>query len=337
MMRRRTQKTFSIFLISSFYCLYCWTQPSVNLAKDLPFFQEKAKHYQRWLNAKEMGKYLKVDSVWLEKEKELGLFLSLRTVDPDTAIMIWEGLEKGYSEANKGAAIGESLFRTFVRFMEVPSRQANVQVYFPAQDGYGYDRCFYIWFWEEEGKIEMEKRLNDCRGPQPIEIQIIKLRKDGASARLVSNTPAHAGEVFKKVLKYARERYEEPKDGCENRYPKVVVNGRDSSEFKMSFVVTDLCREVLIEEKQPIWCRIMRMLSVNCNNMRRERLEFTLTYSGSPEGYFLTGEITGKYGSGIYRPRAGGYLDMEPDFEEDFLLPYVDKFQKDLKWYLERN
>ena len=49
----------------------------------------------------------------------------------------------------------------------------------------------------------------------------------------------------------------------------------------------------------------------------------------------LTGSLTGKFGSGVYKPRTSGYMDMEPDFEEDFLKPYVQRFNNDLKKYLE--
>ena len=70
--------------------------------------------------------------------------------------------------------------------------------------------------------------------------------------------------------------------------------------------------------------------------LRRERLEFSIYYIPQNNGYRLDGELTGKFGSGVYMPRKSGYMDMDPDFENEFLLPYLRLFQEELREYLEK-
>lgn len=301
---------------------------------DLPFFQKKAKLYQRWLDANGLGEALRVDKVELKKNgMELELFLTLRTADPDTAASLWASLEVGFAAQNPDLDLGAILFDTFARLMEIPPAQGNVQVYIPRRGGPGYDPCFYIWLWDEDGQPKQERRINNCKAqPLSIAVRPVAVRAVAAGTPVAVSGRQRAQEVFDDILEYARQRYEHLT--CEKRdTPRVEED--DRSDYMLRFSVTDLCREVLTEEKKSIWCRFVELWWGPCNDMRRERLEFVFFYNSTDEGYQLTGQLTGKFGSGVYRPRTSGYMDMEPDFEEDFLKPYVRNFQRDLKRYLE--
>ena len=327
-----TQKTNCLIFLFLLLYIIAGAQTRIHLGEDQQFFQQKAKAYQRWLDARGIGEVMKVDKVRLKADQEeLELFLSLKTYDPDTAIMIWRGLKKAYRDGNRGEEIGKGLFNTFVRFMEIPPRQGNVQIYFPREDGFGYNQCFYVWYWEENGVIMEEEKENICKGQVPLTITVLDVNSTRVEAQFVGQRSRPSSTVFQTILQYARNRYET--DRCETRNPKVEV--LEETPFLLKFAVSDLCREVLVEEKERLWCSILQKLKIPCNTVRRERLEFSFTFSATNRGYVLNGNITGKYGSGIYRPRKSGYIDMDPDFEEDFLIPYVSAFQKDLQLKLQ--
>lgn len=304
------------------------------LGNDFAFFQKKTQSYQAWLEAKGLGGYLNADSAVLKKNGyELEFFLSLRTHDPDSAAAMWQALVAGFPAENPSETLQEALCRTFYRFMEIPPAQGNVQIYFPRQDNRGYNPCFYVWLWQDGGQIREESRINYCKS-QPFEISVRPPRVArtcaGAEASMIGREQARV--VFDKILRYARQRYE--RKVCAERTPRV---GEDEmTDFRLSFAVTDLCREVLTNERESLWCQMVQRVWGPCNDMRRERLEFTFFYNPSPDGYTLSVTLTGKFGSGVYVPRISGYTDMEPDFEEDFLKPYVKQFQRDLKQYLEQ-
>jgi hypothetical protein len=304
------------------------------LGDDLPFFQKKASLYQEWLDTKGMGKALKMDKVELTMNgNELELFLSVRTYDPDSAAAIWTGLVSGFKAQNSDEELVSALFRTFVRLMEIPPSQGNVQVYFPNKNSAGYNPCFYVWIWEEDDKVKEESRMNDCKAQSlSIAVETPMVRAVAAKNATPISNKEQARVVFDKILKYARQRYEVKK--CENRNPR--VGEEDVSDYMLTFTVSDLCQEVLTEERRSLWCDFVSAWWGPCNDMRRERLEFTFHYVPTDTGYTLTGSLTGKFGSSVYVPRKSGYMDMEPDFEEDFLKPYVKQFQKDLKKYLEQ-
>lgn len=331
---------YAIFKAIGLFILFFTFQIDVfaqeNLATDAVFFQKKSKIYQNWLDSKGIGKVLKVDKVELKKNgMELELFLSLQTTDPDSAAAIWRGLEQKIANTSRDKTLGDALFTTFTRMMEIPSAQGNIQVYFPRKDGGGYNLCFYVWLWEENGKVKEDNRVNNCRA-QDLEIpitlpQIADLSKEEKTT-IFGESDAKA--VFNKVLLYARNLYEKEKDNCEERNPRVEIIKQ--TDYTLQFTVTDLCREVLTHETQSRKCDMVELFGWDCNDMRRERLEFTIKYIPTKSGFVLSGTLTGKFGSGIYYPRISDYMDMEPDFEEDFLVPYVRKFQQNLKIFLER-
>ncbi|MEY3249695.1 MAG: hypothetical protein RL742_1738, partial [Bacteroidota bacterium] len=136
-------------------------------------------------------------------------------------------------------------------------------------------------------------------------------------------------QVFDGIETFLKKKY--TKTNCYDRYPKLRVELRTETVLKIS--ISDLCKLVLTDEEKSAWCILMEALGGNCNDMRRERLEFTFRYlSGSNE---LSGELTGKFGSGVYRPRESGYMDMEPDFS-DYLKDFHLKFQGELKAHLNK-
>ncbi len=301
------------------------------LGNDLEFFQKKSQLYDRWLDAKGLGNLMEVERVGFEREGyELGLILKMKASKVDSAIAVWPALKAFFAKEKTGKTFEEILFDTYVRMMEIPAEQGNIQVLYPSADGIGYDPCFKVYIWKENGEIKHEEVV--CKG-QELNIQInaakVKLASTGSTIIL---TKSDADAVFDAIIRYARERYEGGK--FQDQKPK--VQSVNKGDYRLSFVVNNLRREVLTNEKKSLWCEFVELWWGECNDMRRERLEFAFNFIPTQEGFLLTGNLTGKFGSGIYKPRISGYMDMEPDFEEDFLVPYVEEFQNDLKQYLER-
>ncbi len=320
-----------------FLCLPLEPHAQVFLGDDADFFNKKARLYQRWLDAKGYGQVLKVDEAKLAKNgMELELWLSLRTTNPDEGAALWNELQQTLAEQEDGESLDETLYYTFVRFMEIPPAQGNIQVYLPATSGGGYNPCFYYWIWEADNAIQHKKRINACKAQTlNIPVELPRVEQAVGTSEVAIDKKRSRQEVFDAVLHYARQRYEQPKEGCDDREPEVEQTDFNN-EYVLKFHVSDLCREVLTDEEQSLWCDFVELWWGDCNDMRRERLEFTFHYTPTDDGYLLTGSLTGKFGSGVYKPRSSGYMDMEPDFEDDFLIPYVNRFQQDLKRYLER-
>ncbi|WP_143473725.1 hypothetical protein [Flavilitoribacter nigricans] len=308
------------------------------LGNDLAFFAKKAELFQRWLDQKELGQFLSVDSVRVANNGyEVELFLQIPSSNPDSVAGIWRSLKNNYQANVSAPTLQESLFQTFVRFMEIDPTQGNVQIYMPHYDPgkQVYNSCFYIWLWQEAGRVKEDSKIADCKS-QTVEIYIpmddFSTGSGGVEGTLKGYTSSK--KVFPLILEFARKKYEQNKPDCEGRKPTLVHSDKQS-DFYLEFYVNDLCQEVLTDERQSIWCDFVELWWGPCNDMRRERLEFNINLSQSQKEVYLRIKITGKFGSGLYRPRKSGWMDMDPDFE-DFLEEHAIIFKSELIEFLKR-
>lgn len=290
---------------------------------DYRFFQKKTEEYQRWLNQTNLGKTLAVELIRLKKhDTELELVLNVRTHQTDSAVGMWNQLRKDFSAASNGRMLEAELFRVFVHKMEIPPIQGNVQVYVPDPDG-SHNPCFYVGIWEEDSTLQLDTRLNPCKStPVEVTIQPVMVKKVIGGKTVVSRKTLTSAEVFDRVIAFAY-RWEQPT--CPERYPKVTNIERTASRLK--FTVSDLCQVVLTDEKRSLWCDVVTALGGTCNDTRRERLDFDIEYLETNK---LRCSVLGKIGSGVYKPRKNGWLNMEPDFE-DYLEVFIDTFKTDLE------
>jgi len=298
-----------------------------DLSEDSTFFQAQSIQYQRWLDSTGLGLRLYVDEVRLKKNSktELELLLNLRNTDIDSAVNQWTQLRRDFEKA-EGRPLEEKLFRAFAHKMEIPAVQGNVQIYVRDRKLI-YIPCFYVWIWEENGRILTDAKFNECKAKTfDFEVKPTPIRNSskGRTAEVKREVPA--SEVFSQILAYARQRFETAR--CYDRYPR--VEEVESTESTLQFAVTDLCREVLTDETESSWCATAKWLGVQCNDIKRERLVFQFTYLPTTTGYRLNCRLEGKFGSGFYKPRKGGYMDMEPDFE-DYLDTYAKNFRNALQ------
>ena len=307
-----------------------------DLSTNLPFFRQTLPQYQRWLDATGLGRVLRVDSFQLKKNNgELELLLLLRTNDPDTAVAMWKSINLSFPERGGDTlALEAELFHTFARQMQIPPDRGNVQIYIRDRRGM-YIPCFYVWIWSEDGVLKTEVRYNECRYKTfDVTVKPVTVRQTAKGKKTEIPRKVQPNEVFDEILRFAREQYEVTQ--CYDRFPRVEVDYQKTKNSTLEFTVTDLCRVVLSDEKKSSWCEILDTLGFPCNDARRERLVFSFTYIPNDTGYQLQCRLQGLFGSGVYKPRISGYMDMEPDFD-DYLSTYVNGFQNRLAKRLQKN
>lgn len=312
------------------------------LGNDTAFFKKKADLYQYWLENKGLGEALKVEWVQLShNDLNLEMLLSIREADLDKAINIWQSLVQKFNEENANTDLKTYLYGTFIRMMEIGEDQGNIQIYVPLpnQPPNGktqFNRCFYVWYWAENGQILEEARINICKGPQPVvvKVEFPKLQQVSNTDQVKISKEVDAATVFRLIEQYAHRRYDTRGYSADTPSHIDVIRKDD---YRFEFTVTDIRREVLSDEKRSLPCRFIERWWGNCDDVRRERLEFSFRYIPTNNGYILDGTLTGKFGSGVFKPRVSGYMDMEPDFLEDYLQPYIRRFEQDLKRYLEQH
>ena len=323
-----------------FLCFLVNTQLTAQTEKfspdDQAFFQKTANQYNRWLTSIGLSALMTVEKVALKRndETELELHLLMHTHDVDEAVAQWRALRSEMARGKADSTVLEKmLYETFVRQMQIRSEQGNIQVY--VRDAMGQQiPCFYVAIWYENGDIKIETRFNSCKAkPLDVSVTLPTLRTPKGKTTIVQ-TPLSSNAVFGKIERFARAQFE--KTACYDRIPTVKVDYAKSKGNVLVFSVTDLCRVVLKDEDKSLWCKMYQSLGGQCNDIRRERLIFTFNYEAiGNNAYRLTGELQGLFGSGVFKPRVSGYMDMEPDFN-DYLTAYTNDFQGRLKAYLEK-
>ncbi|MBC7777486.1 MAG: hypothetical protein H7246_18785 [Phycisphaerae bacterium] len=324
-MKHRRLLPFALCLLHLAFCCSLSAQTQ-DLAEDLPFFKTQAIEYQRWLDSTGLGLRLHVDEVKFKKNStsEIELHLKINNNNIDSAVSQWSQLRRDFEKV-EGRKLEEKLFRVFVHKMEIPPVQGNLQIYVRDHNNM-YIPCFYVWIWEENDRIQIEAKLNECKA-KAFDFEIKSTPIKGAKGRTADvNRSMLAPTVFDIILAYARQRYETSR--CYDRYPRIEEVER--TEGTLQFCVTDLCREVLTDESESVCCKTCQLLGISCNDIKRERLTFHFTYLPTASGYRLNCRLEGKFGSGFYKPRKSGYMDMEPDFE-DYLDTYVKNFKNALQ------
>ncbi len=299
--------------------------------KDEAFFRKKAIEYQRWLDKTGLGEALKFSELRLQKENtELEMFLVVNSTDLDTAISVWTQVKQDFQTIADRPPLEEKLFRTFVDFMEIPAAQGNIQVYVKDAEG-RIIPCFWVAAWEKDGIVQSKYKIGECKSDYAINIAIspIPVRKVvGKNTTSVARQLGTA-QVFSGIENFIRNKYGMVK--YEDRTPKIIVDKEGNTTLRVT--VENLSRVVLTNEKQSLWCDAMNALGISCNDMRRERLEFRFDYTEGSN--MLTGSLTGKFGSGVYKPREEGYFNMEPDFSS-YIISFHKGFQNELEKYLNR-
>ncbi len=297
-----------------------------DLTLDSVFFHQQKMEYQRWLDQTGMGKTLKVQALKITSD-HVSLYLGFHATDLDEIVKAWNKLKTAY-ETEGGITLEEQLFFRLISFMGLRQEAASIQIY----DTYDLssDPLFFRGIYYDEGRV-----LVDINNPKS-QIRDIKISyTDVSGAKKPSKTEFSKqytrDYVFDRVLAFAIEKY--GRSRCDDRNPAVK---RLPNEDHLRFQVSDLCKEVLIDEQNPIVCAWLRRLGRQCNWIKRELLTFTVIYIPTESGFQLNITLEGKVGSGYYDDiRRDGYMDMETDFKS-YLEDYADQIALEIKEYLRR-
>ncbi len=323
------------FVIGLLLCTWQAHAQKENLARDFSFFQNKSREFSAWLDKTGLGKSLAFDLVQMRPlsigdgidSTELELVLLIRTNDPDSAIGIWQGLKKGFDSPDD--SLENILYRTFIHQMEIPGQQGSIQVCIRDKKR-DYNRCFYIYIWQEADealgtKIKSEYHFKECKS-RTFEITVtpppVKIRGKGKTTKIIKPKIPAANQVFEVIRRYAidsvlhQPRYRT--GNCTDRSPRFETDSlRTSNAFR--FTLADLGQEV-----------IPPYTLLGFTTIAMERLTYQFEYYPIQGGFTLKCIIEGKYGSGFFKPRVSGYMNMEPDYN-DYLEAYSNKVRRDIQ------
>jgi hypothetical protein len=307
-----------LFFIPLFPC--CVFAQIEDLTQDRTFFQDRQTLYQQWLDHSGLGQVLKVEDIKVEPE-ELSLYLAFQTEDVDSSMIAWKALKQTY-EADFPISLEQQLFYKMVSLMEVRQSIANIQIY----DTYDLkvEPLFFVGIYFDAGEVTVESSGHKSKN-RDIEFTVEELSKRmNLSAEEVEKRFTKE-YVFDTILAYSRKKFAAMQ--CENRQPNLrLLENRQTLRFEVS----NLCREVLTDAANPLLCRLLDRFGKDCNWVKREKLDFTISYTPTRDGFNIGVIIDGKYGSGYYETvQRGGYMSMEIDFDE-YLEVYADAFVQEL-------
>lgn len=295
--------------------------------EDRLFFLEQKQNYQTWLDKTGLGKTLYVYDLKIDSN-HLALYLAFPSENLDTVVNAWEQL-KWTAELNQVLTLEEQLFFRMESFMGLRQEDIHIEIY----DTYDWSKkaLFFRGIYYDKGQIQVEKSANPRNQIRTFSLQQAEasgLKKDASSYLAGSATK---NEVFQNILNFAMEKYRV--SPCDSRRPKVMPK---PNEDILRFEVSDLCREVLKEEENPIICSWLNRLGYTCNWTTRELLTFSFHFTPSIDGFTITLILSGKVGSGYYEDvKRKGYMDMELEFKEE-LEEYADEIILELKNFLKR-
>lgn len=310
--------------------------------ENMDFFQAKSAEYQKMIETKGLGELLKVDKVQFKQGKngnidysELEMILLVKAFERDTASQMWNQMKMAFDSVSTDS-LESFLFDMFIHKMEIPDSQGNIQIYFRNHFGVR-PSSFYILIWSEDGVIKSEAKLDIKSKSKEFEL-VIDTKKIASYGRgkinkvSTSKVKSHH-EVFNEILRFVKEtKLEHPKYKYEllDRVPRIESDSF-RTETMLKFTLANLGKEVLTDQSRYFWEKW-----VNLNSTAMERLTFRFEVNFLNNNSFsLKCNIDGKYGSGLFKPRVNGYMNMEVDFDDFFNL-YKDNFKIALKNYLEK-
>lgn len=298
-------------------------QPTDRLGDYAPFFRQQSQTYQKWLDQSGLGAVLRVQDTEVRHDSLVLLYLGFYTEDVDTIWAQWQQLKTGYRSLDNGSRLERELLEKMAYYLEIRPEQGQVRLF----DTYDLDKtpCFKtkIHFLRDTVRLEESRCKNELRTVSVKASDLSASKKKLSSATFKKQYGQQA--VFDKLIPYFRNRY--TRQQCDNRYPtfNLFSGGED-----LHFTVNDLCKEVLIDETNPWWCKALYGAGCgSCKNcIKRERLDIRIRYEATADGFRLITDINAAYGSGWYdRPRDNGYHDLQLDYPQA-LKTYADQLNE---------
>ncbi|HPI08865.1 MAG TPA: hypothetical protein PLM41_20870 [Saprospiraceae bacterium] len=304
-----------------------------SLASAQPFFDGALQTYQKWLDGCGLGPALQVRSAEVKNDTLLVVFMGFQVADPDSARAVWERLRIDFARRTGGDSLETRLFEKIAWYFEVPPEQARLYL----RDSYTGPKALC---WEarvlpggaKKAPLFQQKTL-DC-GFKSQEFQVNIGPQDLPGLRAIPAT-----EFQKRMTK--RAVFDKLKPWLTTRYQKKQPDGGWShilftDEWQnLKFEVDDLRREVISDASSSWLCEVLCQCAT-C--LPYERMEAVIKYEPLEDrsgGFNITATISAKYGSGIWKPRGGGWHDLDDEPAKKALLKsYGELLMSDIKRYL---
>ena len=321
--------------ILSLLLALCFTpaQAQESLTSSQAFFQDALHSYQKWLDGCGLGPALQARSVEVKNDTLLVLFVGFQVADPDSAKAVWDRLRFDFAERTQGDTLEVRLFEKIGWYFEVPSRQARLYL----RDSYIGPKALC---WEARvvpadrgGRPLFQEKNIDCGfKSQDFPVSIV--------AQELSGLREPTAAEFKKQLS-KKVVFSKLKPWLVRRYQKSQLDGgwshiKFTDEWQnLKFEVDDLRREVISTASSSWLCEVL----CNCATcLPFEKLEVVIKYEVADEytgAFTLTATIAAKYGSGIWKPREGGWHDLDDEPAKKALLKsYGELLMADIKRFL---
>lgn len=308
-----------LFLLT---CLQAGAQPADDLRSHEDFFQQQSQPYQSWLKQTGLDQALTVYEVQVFEQGVL-LNLQFTSPHPDTVAASWFAAKAAF-EADNLLTLEEALFLKLLRLFDLQSTQAFLQI---RSDYRGLLTEYYVKVYTEDGQLKTDQNFSKGYFDK-IEIS---LSADAApvSERELSAATRSKKEIYQLVQQFVEVQYPAKAD-CPEGEP--VIDAFFSLNDKLLVSVSGLCREVLVEQDELLFCKVLRRLRQDCSSVKRETLHFEFDFDEKSRRLYC--QLDGKY-SNDYLLFHGKVQDMDDEFES-FLQDYGDNFLKTLKTWIEQ-
>ncbi|MCI4666519.1 MAG: hypothetical protein MRZ79_00055 [Bacteroidia bacterium] len=290
-----------IFILSCSFSLLAQTDRFSD--KDKIFFESQLTNYQDWLDSRGFGQVLTIDHIEVHP-KMLTLFLDVKFERGDSASIAWDTLKASYAQLEFDS-LEAAIYHYFTFLMEVPPSMATIEIY----NSFG-DRvpCFYKAIYVEDGQLSTEQA--PCRDKETtftIDFEDLPENK----TRSIEEVEKDWGKkkAFNVIEGFCRDFFE-------LREAEFDVIKRGSY---LKFRVEGMRREIL-----PL--SFFGVLF----GPARENLVVAVNFFDTDKGFMIHINTNGKFGSGLFVPRAGGYRPMEPDYAKE-LQKYTNKLGEEIR------
>ena len=306
---------------SAFFGDVCFAK-NEDLRESASFFEQQAVIYKNWLKHSGLTQVLAVDQIKVES-RNIRLLMTFNDQKVEVPVVAWTHLKEDYEKDNP-LKLEEFLFFRMVHIMEVCDDQAILEIFNKSQNA-----TFYSEIYMKNGELRIESSILKSV-KKNIAIDKIDFIRNKTYSRVRIDTLLPKDKVFDNIINYSKKKFGIKK--CWDRVAKVTVMER---KRLLRLEVKDLCREVLTDEANPLLAQILGKMGYDAQWAKREMLNIIIIYSGSESAVNLFLEIQGKYGSGFYKPRLSGYIDMEPEFSE-YINRFTDLFAEEIRLELIR-
>lgn len=310
-----------------FFLLFVFTAvqgmaQSADLRQHELFFEQQSRAYQDWLQQTGLSQALRLHEVQVLREGVL-LNLQFATAQADSVSALWYGAKDAY-EADHLLTLEEALFLKMLRLLDLQSDQALLQI---RSDYRGLGTEYFLKIYTEAGHLQTDQNFSKGYFDK-IELALTAARGAISDGQLAAGTLARR-DIYKRVQGFVEQQYR-PKADCPDSRP--TIDAFLSMNDKLLVSVSGLCREVLTQQDELLFCRVLKRLRQDCSSVKRESLHFEFDFDETSGRLYC--QLDGKY-SNDYLLYHGKVRDMDDGFE-DFLQAYGDRFLQTLKIWMEK-